>query len=675
MEIFEMNPMTKYVNLLNIPNCWTHEKRKYILSAIIILFLLSATIRCYSQAELQAWGNITGIRVQGELMGFETSIKTVGSRWTDINATGKEQQSPDFKRDSGRRVVVTQLGSIRFIETITDLGAGRVRVRLQYTAASDTSITGAFFCISLPLRDFGQGQIIFDQRNPLPVAMIKPDSNSSMMKSSAREIRIGSAKRQIDIQCGEKGDLFIPLFSRTNTDIIEIYLPLQMGKLLSGKTGEKTFILQATGLIDKKEIHMMLDTLRPGREFAGLGGNFRIQNLKTDPQVIDYCLNNLRVAWGRVEMPWRYWQPEKNKDPLAAARSGRLDPHVRQAMEMAKKLQQKGIPVILTDWSAPDWAVIGKPKFTHLKGEPWGNPLNPDSLQYIYKSISTYIQYLQEHYAVQVRFFSFNESDLGIYVRQTGVQHDELIRGLGKYFLLHGLKTKILLGDNSDATTYPFIDPALHDTAAYSYIGAVSFHSWRGWETEILSRWTDASRKINLPLIVAEGSIDAAAWAYPEIFLEQTYAMEEINLYIRLLAICQPLSILQWQLTSDYSPLSGGGIFGKEGPLEPTQRFWNLKQLASTPAGLNYLSVSFAAGNISCAALGNRETGIYVFHITNNGAERKVDLGGIPASVKSFKIISTGNSLNMHQGTPVTVDKGRAQFTLPAGCYTTLMSN
>ena len=96
---------------------------------------------------------------------------------------------------------------------------------------------------------------------------------------------------------------------------------------------------------------------------------------------------------------------------------------------------------------------------------------------------------------------------------------------------------------------------------------------------------------MNLPLIVGEGSIDAAAWAYPAIFLEQTYAMEEINLYIRLMSICQPLSILQWQLTSDYSPLTGGGIFGKEGPLEPTQRFWNLKQLASTPEGLNYFPV------------------------------------------------------------------------------------
>jgi hypothetical protein len=167
------------------------------------------------------------------------------------------------------------------------------------------------------------------------------------------------------------------------------------------------------------------------------------------------------------------------------------------------------------------------------------------------------------------------------------------MKGLGKYFLSRGIQTKILLGDNSDATTWAFIEPAMRDPDAHPYMGAVSFHSWRGWDTTTLKHWRDASVKMKLPLIVGEGSIDASAWAYPAIFLEQTYTMEEINLYIRLMGICQPLSILQWQLTSDYSPLTGAGIFGKEGPLEPTQRFWNLKQLASTPEGLNYFPVSW----------------------------------------------------------------------------------
>ena len=36
-------------------------------------------------------------------------------------------------------------------------------------------------------------------------------------------------------------------------------------------------------------------------------------------------------------------------------------------------------------------------------------------------------------------------------------------------------------------------------------------------------------------------------------------ALYEIELYVRMLALSEPKSILQWQLTSDYSLLAGGG--------------------------------------------------------------------------------------------------------------------
>ena len=186
---------------------------------------------------------------------------------------------------------------------------------------------------------------------------------------------------------------------------LELYIPIMSGNLSAGLTMEKTFIVGVAGPIDRRDIHVKWNTAITGREFAGFGGNFRIQNLKTDPQVIDYCLKNLRVAWGRVEMPWRFWQPEKNIDPVAAAKSGHLDPHVQRAMEMAAKLQQLHIPIILTDWSAPDWAIIGKPVFQHQNGQPWGNPLNPDSMMESYKSIADYIQYLQDQYGVACTVF------------------------------------------------------------------------------------------------------------------------------------------------------------------------------------------------------------------------------------------------------------------------------
>jgi hypothetical protein len=292
----------------------------------------------------------------------------------------------------------------------------------------------------------------------------------------------------------------------------------------------------------------------------------------------------------------------------------------------------------------------------------------------IYKSIGDYIDYLHSHYGVEVKYFSFNESDLGINVRQTAEEHDALIKGLGAYMAGRGIKTKMLLGDNSDANSYSFIDVALSDAEARPYIGAISFHSWRGWEKETLQKWAGAAARLDVPLIVGEGSIDAAAWNYPAIFLEPTYAMDEINLYIRILSICQPLSILQWQLTSDYSPLTGGGLFGNNAPLAPTRRFWNLKQLASTPKGLAAMPITIDRPEITCAALGNNGKRQFAIHLVNTGATRETTLKGLPKKLKALRVFVTDKDSAMKEGAPVVVTGGEAHFTLGAGSFTTLMT-
>ena len=127
-------------------------------------------------------------------------------------------------------------------------------------------------------------------------------------------------------------------------------------------------------------------------------------------------------------------------------------------------------------------------------------------------------------------------------------------------------------------------------------------------------------------------------------------------------------------LTADYSPLSGGGIFGKEGPLQPTRRFWNLKQLSSTPKDLRYMQVDCDRSNITCAALGNNTDGTYAIHIVNNGAARKVNLAGLPGKLKSFRIYTTDKNHSMEKGELVKVINGKAVFNLDPVSYTTLMS-
>jgi len=648
------------------------NKTCYYLYATLFIGPTLFTQNVFAQTEVEPWGNITGIRVDGQLMEFETSLQVINNDWSQVRATAQERQQPKFIRDGNKQTITTSIDSFYFKEdVIENIQQHEAKVIVDFTSKKTTDAFRIYYCIQLPSQYYKDGSIEITGNNQNKKNKYTLSSLEKNIQTTATVISCISSLRQLQIAFDSAASVIIKKQANGN---IALYIALQNGAIQNGEEGEKSFTITASGTVDKKPVTLTLNTKNSGDVFAGFGGNFRLQNPKLDPQVIDYCLNNMRVAFARVEMPWMFWQPVENSNPIDSAKAGKLHPHVKESMEMAQRLSKKNIPIILSAWFPPKWAVVGELHFRHQPGEPWGNALDSTKANAIYKSITDYILYLKDAYGVDVKLFSFNESDLGINVRQTGEEHAALIKGLGAYFETHGLKTKMLLGDNSDATTYSFIYPAMHDTATHKYIGAISFHSWRGWDTETLQKWRDAATQMHLPLIVGEGSIDAAAWNYPQIFQEQIYALKEINLYTRLMTICQPLSILQWQLTADYSPLRGGGIFGDNEPLQPTQRFWNLKQLASVPENLYAMPVTTDASFISCAAQGDNRRNIYAVHIVNNGAERMVTLKGLPPAVKKLSIHTTSKNKNMKEEKPVAVVNGEAKFKIDAVSYTTAVS-
>ncbi len=652
-----------------------------LIIAIILICLNSLfTSRIYAQSDVAAWGNIRGIRIDGDLMKFETGLTIVKNNWMDLIQTAKEKQEPDFRREDSKSIITSKLNNLTFAETIKDSGKGITAVHFELSADSNISMNGAYFSIELPNNEYSDAQINYiDEVKSLTDTSTKTGHRSFRERfrpvpKKAGGINIKTKKREFEIRADKTTDILVQKpnpFMGGNT---RIYFTIISGNAVKGEKLNADYILKISGSIDKAPIELSIDASNPGRVFDGIGGNFRIQDPETDPAVIDYCLKNLNVRWGRVELPWFNWQPDESVDPAKAAESGDISPRVVSAMEMAQKLAKQNIPVIISAWYPPAWAVTGEIRFQPQPGEPRGNPLNPMKMRSIEKSIASYLIYLKDKYGVEPELFSFNESDLGINVRQTGEEHAQLIKQLGKYFASKGITTKMLLGDNSDATTYGFVEPALDDPETYQYIGAVSFHSWRGCDNWTLSIWADIAKELNVPLIIGEGSNDAAAWRYPEIFLEPSYALAEIDLYIKIYSVCQAKSILQWQLTSDYSVLSGGNIYGEKGPMKPTQRFYDLKQLGLTPKGSFYLPLSYKANDISCVALGDIKDGIYSIHIVNNGASRKVTLTGIPGNVKELNLYVTGQNRGMEKDNTVDVSNGIAKFTIDSACFTTLIN-
>jgi hypothetical protein len=632
-----------------------------VFCAVALLSFLTTPVA--AQTEVMAWGNMTGIRVEGQLIEFESSFRVVETGWIDQDFTGRERQTTQYSRSGQAQTVKSSVKRVFFEQTVEDKGKGIASVSLTYNSDTTRKVEGVYYGFELPAKRYASGTVKVGGTN-LSIASL----NGISPKASGRQVTIEGAGRNIRIDFAPGVKTFL---RKEKSGEVILYVELLGSNLKKGQKGKLNFTITASGDIDNAPVEIAVDKNAPGRLFAGLGGNFRLQNPAADPQVIDYCLDNMRVAFGRVEMPWGTWQPIENSDPITDARAGKLNDRVQSAMKMAQRLAAQGMPVIVSAWFPPNWALAPGPRAFRAGGIA-ALRLDPAKNAQIYKSLTDYLVYIKETYGVEAYAFSFNESDLGINVLHTPQEHADFIKGLGAYMASRGLATKVLLGDNSDATTFDFILPALNDPETHKYIAAVSFHSWRGCDDETLHKWAGSARRLNVPLIVGEGSTDAAAWRYPQIFLEPTFALYEINLYVRIAAICQPLSILQWQLTSDYSILWGAGIYGSDGALRPTQRFWNLKQLAATPEDAFALPFVCDKEEVNCAAFGNLSRGEYAVHIVNNGAGRTATIKGLP-KLSDIKAYATNSAVGMKETKTTTTADGYVTVELPPAGFVTVI--
>ena len=247
-----------------------------------------------AQTEVMAWSNITGVRVDGELIDFESSLR-VGTLKGDMEITGKEKQvRPVFHREGDMQEVTTTLRGIKFHQKVTDKGKGLVEISID--ALSDTTLNqSAYYCIALSPENYTDVKV----------------------RTSGRKLTATSANRKLEFKFNKSVKATV---EKESTGTV-VYISLMPTLKKAGRTA-LSMALHASGVIDHSDAEIILDMQNPGSLFTGFGGNFRLQNPAADPKVIDYCLENLRVAYGRVEFPWRLWQPEEEADPIATAQNG-----------------------------------------------------------------------------------------------------------------------------------------------------------------------------------------------------------------------------------------------------------------------------------------------------------------------------------------------------------------
>lgn len=638
--------------------------RSIITAAFLVFSCISAVV---GQVEAMANGSLRGIRIDGELMAFKAALRAVPREGSKGGSGGGGRASGRYSREGANLVVSGDLsghpggpglpgprGTASYRAVYREVAPGVLNVEIQIDATARTLMGGINFVVTLPGAEYAgsSAYLIEPAGAQISLAASRPSNPNLYFRASAKGVRVGCPRRQFEIAFAAPQQVIVQDDrTRPNGDI-ELAFALSQGDLTADQHIRSTFSIKVTGRIDKSPVTLALDTSRPGLAYDGVGGNFRIQS-RADAAHIQYNLDNLRVAWARLAMPLDRWHPGEDVDPVAAASAGRLDDGVRQAMEMAGTLAKRKIPTIVSIWSVPRWALGND------DGKGGQKRINPQKWDKVCRSIGGYLEYLKQYYGAEPVLFSFNEPDMGIDVLQSPQEHADAIRRLGAYFASRGLAVRMILGDTGNPAGTHFIEPALVDPEAAKWIGAVSFHSWGGGTAEQYKRFGEAARRLNVPLLVGEGGTDPFAYRLREVFLEPWYALDEISQYVEICRVAQPLSILHWQLTADFSVLRGG----RDGrPLQPTQRFWQLRQLGMTATGAVAVPItSDKPGVVSCAFL---DRGSCVVHLVNNGASRKAVLSGLPADAKSLRIYVTDGQRGMQETACVPVDGFKAEVFL-----------
>ena len=204
----------------------------------------------FSQTEVEPWGNITGIRIEGQLMEFETNISVVQKDWSQINATGKERQRPKYSRKGDEPIISSNIDSLYFTETVADAAKGNANVNIQLTSKADMPIEGVYYSFMLPYEDYANGSVQLNNLKAVNLSL-PPDALNKYLETPATSIQFIGKNRQLKISFESATTIIVRNGDEKNKIFLQVFIPLQTGDLKIGQTVAKKFSIHASGLIEK----------------------------------------------------------------------------------------------------------------------------------------------------------------------------------------------------------------------------------------------------------------------------------------------------------------------------------------------------------------------------------------------------------------------------------------
>ena len=164
----------------------------------IILFATFTTI-AFAQPEVMAWGNLTGLRVEGHLLELSTSMCVAQPESAAVSCTGREKQQNNYSRNGKTETVTVRMRAPREFrdpqgagwtmaatEVVEDTGPGTAKIDLEFTSPNEAAIGGAFSASNSPPRSFPAAPYSSSiPIRPPPNARLSPPASPSRMNTCA----------------------------------------------------------------------------------------------------------------------------------------------------------------------------------------------------------------------------------------------------------------------------------------------------------------------------------------------------------------------------------------------------------------------------------------------------------------------------------------------------------
>jgi O-glycosyl hydrolase len=164
---------------------------------------------------------------------------------------------------------------------------------------------------------------------------------------------------------------------------------------------------------------------------------------------------------------------------------------------------------------------------------------------------------------------------------------------------------------------------------------------------------------------VAEAGVDPGAYKNKE-FDSYSYGLREAAQFQDLLRYARPQALIYWQFTDDYGLVH----VGPAGAIEPTARFWLMKQFVNlSPSKSEVVRTSSDQADVRISAFAKGEA--LVIHILNAGPERDAAVSGLPAGV--WHTVTTTESTGYQEAQADLGAGPSGKLRLPARSLTTIV--